>query len=147
MSGEKPTILLVHGAFTESASWSSVIERLQARSFDVIAAANPLPSIAGDAAYVRDVIAGVGTPVVLVGHSYGGMVITEAAAGNDAVVGLTYVAGFTPEHGESANELAGRFPVARLPPSPTACRPTCRPGGRSRPGSCSAARTGTSRPS
>ncbi len=71
MSGEKPTILLVHGAFTESASWSSVIERLQARSFDVIAAANPLPSIAGNAAYVRDVIAGVGTPVVLVGHSYG----------------------------------------------------------------------------
>jgi pimeloyl-ACP methyl ester carboxylesterase len=114
MSGETPTILLVHGAFAESASWNSVIERLQARSFAVIAVANPLRSVAGDAAYVRDVIAGVGTPVVLVGHSYGGMVITEAAAGNDAVVGLTYVAGFTPEHGESANELAGKFPGSTL---------------------------------
>jgi pimeloyl-ACP methyl ester carboxylesterase len=114
MSEENPAIVLVHGAFAESASWNGVIERLRERSFDVTAAANPLRGIAGDAAYVRDVIAGIGRPVVLVGHSYGGMVITEAAAGNDAVIGLTYVGAFTPEHGESAFELAGKFPGSTL---------------------------------
>lgn len=114
MSEEKPAIVLVHGAFAESASWNPVIEGLQERSFDVTAVANPLRGVAGDAAYVRDVIAGIGRPVVLVGHSYGGMVITQAAAGNDAVVGLTYVAGFAPEHGESAFELSGKFPGSTL---------------------------------
>lgn len=114
MSDSKPTIVLVHGAFAESASWNPVIAQLQARSFDVVAAANPLRSIEGDAAYVRDVIAGIDRPVVLVGHSYGGMVITEAAAGHERVVGLTYVAAFAPEHGESALELSGKFPGSTL---------------------------------
>ncbi len=110
----KPAIVLVHGAFAESASWNPVIERLRQHSFEVTAAANPLRSVAGDAAYVRDVIAGVGGPVVLVGHSYGGIVITEAAAGNEQVVGLTYVSAFAPEHGESALELSGKFPGSTL---------------------------------
>jgi pimeloyl-ACP methyl ester carboxylesterase len=114
MSGDKPAIVLVHGAFAGSASWNSVVERLQARSLDVTAAANPLRGVAGDAGYVRDLIAGIDGPVVLVGHSYGGFVITEAAAGNDAVVGLTYVGAFAPEHGESANDLAGKFPSSTL---------------------------------
>ena len=105
MSDQTPTIVLVHGAFAESASWSPVVEQLQSRGLEVVAAANPLRSLAGDAAYVRDVIGGIGTPVVLVGHSYGGMVITEAAARSNAVVGLVYVAGFAPDHGESAFEL------------------------------------------
>jgi pimeloyl-ACP methyl ester carboxylesterase len=74
------TVLLVHGPFAESASWNPVISRLCAESIAVVAVANPLRSISGDADYLRDVITGVGTPVVLVGHSYGGMVITEAAA-------------------------------------------------------------------
>jgi pimeloyl-ACP methyl ester carboxylesterase len=79
MSEQKPAVVLVHGAFAESASWNGVIEQLQAESIDAVAVANPLRSVTGDAAYVRDVIAGIGRPVVLVGHSYGGMVITEAA--------------------------------------------------------------------
>ena len=111
---ENLTIVLVHGAFAESASWNPVIERLQARGLDAVAAANPLRSVAGDAAYVRDVIAGVGGPVLLVGHSYGGFVITEAAAGNDAVVGLVYVAAFGPDTGESAFQLSTKFPGSTL---------------------------------
>ncbi len=126
MAEPKPTVVLVHGAFAESASWDLVIERCQAEhhqiepgfrpslagphSLNVVAAANPLRSVAGDAAYVRDVIAGVGGPVVLVGHSYGGFVITEAAAGNESVVGLVYVNAFAPDHGESAFGLAAKFP-------------------------------------
>jgi pimeloyl-ACP methyl ester carboxylesterase len=110
MTDNKPTIVLVHGAFAESASWNGVIERLQTKSFRVVAAANPLRSVAGDAAYVRDVVAGIGKPIVLVAHSYGGFVITEAASKNDAVVGLVYVNGFAPDHGESPFALGARFP-------------------------------------
>lgn len=130
MSEQKPTVVLVHGAFAESANWDLVIERCQAEhhqfeaglrpsllgghSLNVVAAANPLRSVAGDAAYVRDVIAGVGGPVVLVGHSYGGFVITEAAAGNESVVGLVYVCAFAPEQGESAFGLSTKFPGSSL---------------------------------
>jgi pimeloyl-ACP methyl ester carboxylesterase len=114
MSEQSPTIALVHGAFAESASWSPVVEQLQSRGRDVVAAANPLRSVAGDAAYLRDVISGIGTPVVLVGHSYGGVVTTEAAAHNTAVVGLVYVAGFAPDHGESAFQLSTMFPGSTL---------------------------------
>ena len=78
--------------------------------------ANPLRSVARDAAYVRDVIAGIGKRIVLVAHSYGGFVITEAAAGSDSVVGLVYVCGLAPEHGESAFALAARFPGSTLGP-------------------------------
>jgi pimeloyl-ACP methyl ester carboxylesterase len=108
------TVILVHGAFAESASWNGVVERLQAENVTAIAAANPLRSVAGDAAYVGDVIASVDGPVVLVGHSYGGLVITEAAAGNDQVAALVYVDAFAPEHGESALELSGKFPGSTL---------------------------------
>ena len=126
MTDQKPTIVLVHGAFAESASWDLVIERCESEhhqfeaglrpsfqgehSLKVVAAANPLRSVAGDAAYVRDVIAAVGGPVVLVGHSYGGFVVTEAAARNESVVGLVYVNAFAPEQGESAFGLAAKFP-------------------------------------
>jgi pimeloyl-ACP methyl ester carboxylesterase len=108
------TVLLVHGAFAESASWNPVISRLRSRSVDVVAVANPLRSVSSDATYLRDVITGIGRPVVLVGHSYGGMVITEAAASNDAVVGLVYAAAFAPEQGESALQLSGKFPGSTL---------------------------------
>jgi pimeloyl-ACP methyl ester carboxylesterase len=114
MSHQQPTIALVHGAFAESASWNGVIEQLQARSLEAVAIGNPLRSLAGDAAYVRDVIAGIGGPVVLVGHSYAGMVITEAAADNDAVVGLVYVGAFAPDRGESAFQLSTMFPGSSL---------------------------------
>jgi len=108
------TVLLVHGAFAESASWNGVAAQLSSAGHDVIAVANPLRSLAGDAAYVRDVIASVGGPVVLAGHSYGGMVITEAAAGNDAVTALVYVCAFAPETGESAFDLSTKFPGSTL---------------------------------
>ena len=114
MSEIKPTIALVHGAFAESASWNGVIERLHARSLDAVAIANPLRSVAGDAAYVRDAIAGIGKPVILVGHSYGGITISGAASGNDSVLGLVYVGAFAPEHGESAFQLSTMFPGSTL---------------------------------
>ncbi|GGL02963.1 alpha/beta hydrolase [Sphaerisporangium melleum] len=111
---EQPAIVLVHGAFAESASWNRVIQRLSGDGGTVVAAANPLRDVEGDAAYVRDVIAGLNRPVVLVGHSYGGMVISQAAAGNAAVRALVYVAGFAPESGEGASLLAGKFEGSTL---------------------------------
>jgi pimeloyl-ACP methyl ester carboxylesterase len=114
MSEQKPTVVLVHGAFAESASWHGVIERLTAAGVDAVAVANPLRGLTGDAAYVRDVLASIGGPVVLVGHSYGGMVITEAAAGNDTVSQLVYVCAFAPDHGETAFELSLKFPGSTL---------------------------------
>jgi pimeloyl-ACP methyl ester carboxylesterase len=114
MTQQKPAVVLVHGAFAESASWNGVIEQLQAEAVRTIAVANPLRSIPGDAAYLRDVLAGIGAPVVLVGHSYGGMVITEAAADSHQVAALVYVCAFAPEHGESAFDLSGKFPGSTL---------------------------------
>lgn len=114
MIDQKPAVVLVHGAFAESASWNGVIEILSRNGVECIAAANPLRSLSGDAAYVRDVIAAVGRPVVLVGHSYGGLVISEAAAGNDAVSALVYVNAFVPEHGQTAFDLSTEFPGSTL---------------------------------
>lgn len=114
MSDQTPTVVLVHGAFAESASWNGVIENLHGHGVDAVAVANPLRSVSGDAAYLRDVIAGLNTSVLLVGHSYGGLVITEAAAKNPAVVGLVYVAAFAPDHGESALQLSASFPGSTL---------------------------------
>ncbi|MGP3919780.1 alpha/beta fold hydrolase [Nonomuraea sp. 10N515B] len=111
---EQPVIVLVHGAFAESASWNRVIQRLHTNQLTAVAVANPLRSVEGDAAYVRDVISGIGRPVVLVGHSYGGLVITQAAAGNPAVRALVYVAAFAPEPGESAFLLSGKFEGSTL---------------------------------
>jgi pimeloyl-ACP methyl ester carboxylesterase len=114
MSETKPTVVLVHGAFAESASWNGVIERLHDAGYDSVAVANPLRSLAGDAAYVRDVIKSIPGPVVLTGHSYGGMVITEAAAGLSQVTSLVYVCAFAPDTGESAFELSAKFPGSTL---------------------------------
>ena len=110
----KPTVVLVHGAFADSSSWNGVIAALQAKGYPVVAAANPLRSVAADAAYVSDVVAGIDGPVVLVGHSYGGQVITNAANGNDNVKSLVYVAAFAPEAGEAVAELAAKFPGGTL---------------------------------
>ncbi|MFI7067355.1 alpha/beta fold hydrolase [Kribbella sp. NPDC050124] len=114
MNDQRPAVVLVHGAFADASSWNGVVERLLERGLEVVAAANPLRSLTTDAAYIRDVIAGVGRPVLLVGHSYGGMVITEAAAQNDNVVGLVYVDAFAPDHGENAFQLSVKFPGSTL---------------------------------
>ncbi len=105
-----PTIVLVHGAFADSSSWNGVIPKLQAEGYQVIAAANPLRSLATDAAYISTILKTVPGPVVLVGHSYGGSVISNAAVGNDNVKALVYVAGFALEAGESTFGLVGKFP-------------------------------------
>jgi pimeloyl-ACP methyl ester carboxylesterase len=131
MSNHKPTIVFVHGAFAESASWGPVIERLyhhapvlvasdNRRFCDVVAVGNPLRSLAGDAAYVRDALQAIDGPIVLVAHSYGGMVVTEAAAGNDRVEALVYVGAFAPDHGESAFQLSTMFPGSSLADALTA---------------------------
>ncbi|ARO30810.1 alpha/beta hydrolase family protein [Rhizobium sp. NXC14] len=110
----KPTVVLVHGAFADSSSWNGVVEILRKDGFPVVAAANPLRSVSGDAAYVSDVLGSIAGPVVLVGHSYGGQVISTAANGHDNVKSLVYVAAFAPEAGESVADLAGKFPGGTL---------------------------------
>ncbi|WFP65805.1 alpha/beta hydrolase [Mesorhizobium sp. WSM4904] len=110
----KPTIVLVHGAFAESSSWNAVIADLNKDGYTAIAAANPLRSVAGDAAAVSAVVRSISGPVVLVGHSYGGPVITEAANGKNNVKALVYVAGFAPETGESSLTLSAKFPGSTL---------------------------------
>jgi pimeloyl-ACP methyl ester carboxylesterase len=113
----KPTIVLVHGAFAESSSWNGVIDDLLKDGYPVIAAANPLRSVAGDAAYVTAILKTIPGPVVLVGHSYGGMVISGAADGQANVKALVYVDGFAAEPGESALELSMKFPGSTLGPA------------------------------
>ncbi|MFD6494742.1 alpha/beta fold hydrolase [Streptomyces sp. NPDC059944] len=110
----KPTVVLVHGAFADASSWSGVTRRLQRHGYTVVAAANPLRDLDGDAAYVSSVLDGITGPVVLVGHSYGGEVITNAAVGHPNVKALVYVAAFAPEQGESGLALTGRFPGSQL---------------------------------
>ncbi|MFD6188707.1 alpha/beta fold hydrolase [Streptomyces sp. NPDC060275] len=114
MTTRKPTIVLVHGAFADSSSWNGVVDRLRSHDYPVVAASNPLRGLAGDAAYVRQLVASVDGPVVLVGHSYGGAVISNAAKGLDHVKALVFVAAFLPDAGESALTLSGKFPGSTL---------------------------------
>ena len=97
---EQPTVVLVHGAFADASSWNGVIELLRARGVQVTALANPLRGIASDSAYVASVLEQTHGPVIAVGHSYGGAVITNAATRANNVVGLVYVAGYATEEGE-----------------------------------------------
>jgi pimeloyl-ACP methyl ester carboxylesterase len=99
------TVVLVHGAFADSSSWAGVIERLQANGVQVVAAANPLRGISIDSAYVASVFDQIPGPVLAVGHSYGGAVITNAATRASNVVGLVYVAAFAPDEGERLGEV------------------------------------------
>lgn len=109
-----PTIVLVHGAFAGSSSWDPVIDKLQRDGYHVVAAANPLRSLAGDGDYVARIVKSIPGPVVLVGHSYGGEVITVAAAGATNVKALVFVAGLAPDIGESAASLGAKFPTGTL---------------------------------
>lgn len=109
-----PTVVLVHGAFADSSAWNGVVERLQGEGLPVIAVANPLRGLENDAKAVSDVVESVEGPVVLVGHSYGGVLISRAAREN--VKALVYVAAFQPEAGENALALSGQFPGGKLGP-------------------------------
>jgi pimeloyl-ACP methyl ester carboxylesterase len=113
--GVKPTVVLVHGAFADATGWSGVIERLQHDGYPVIAPANPLRSLSGDSAYIKSVLGQTPGPLVVVGHSYGGAVITNAAAGNTNVKALVYVDAFIPDVGENTLALAGTD--SSLPPA------------------------------
>ena len=125
----KPTIVLVHGAFADASSWSGVVQRLQQRGYSVIAPPNPLRGVDADAAALASVLKTVAGPIVLVGHSYGGMVISEAAQGNPAVKALVYVAAFVPDTGESAAAIIGRFPATKFGPDSLLAVPYALPGG------------------
>lgn len=109
-----PTVVLVHGALADASSWNGVIPRLQARGYTVIAAANPLRGLKSDSDDIAALVRSVKGPVVLVGHSYGGSVISNAATGSDNVKALVYVAAFAPQAGESAFDLVGKFPGSIL---------------------------------
>jgi pimeloyl-ACP methyl ester carboxylesterase len=106
----RPTIVLVHGAFADSASWDGVIDRLLAADHEVVAAANPLRGIAADAKSVSDLVRAIEGPVVLVAHSYGGAVMTNVDPDAGEIAGLVYVNGFAPAPGENCLGLAGMFP-------------------------------------
>jgi pimeloyl-ACP methyl ester carboxylesterase len=100
-----PTVVLVHGAFADSSGWNDVVEQLQDAGIQVQAVSNPLRGIAVDAAYVASAIQQIPGPVVAVGHSYGGAIITNAAPQADNVVGLVYVAAFAPDEGETLSDI------------------------------------------
>jgi len=116
----KTSIVLVHGAFADGSSWNKVIPLLEAEGFTVTAVQNPLKSLSEDVATTKRVLDAQKGDVVLVGHSYGGAVITEAAAGNSKVKALVYVAAFAPDAGETLGALGERFPA---PPLGTAVVP------------------------
>ncbi|MET9111509.1 alpha/beta fold hydrolase [Streptomyces zhihengii] len=112
--GPRPTVVLVHGAFADSTSWNGVVKKLKRDGYRVVAAANPLRGLAGDATYIKEVLDGIEGPVVLAGHSYAGAVITNAAREADNVKALVYVAAFIPDKGESAAALTDKFPGSTL---------------------------------
>jgi pimeloyl-ACP methyl ester carboxylesterase len=113
----KPTIVLVHGAFADTSSWNGVIKTLEKDGYPVVAAANPLRGVASDAQYIGNIVSSIKSTVVLVGHSYGGSVVSAAANGHDNVKALVYVSAFAPEAGETAVALTGKFPGSTLGPT------------------------------
>jgi pimeloyl-ACP methyl ester carboxylesterase len=125
----KPTIVLVHGAFADASGWAGVERRLQNHGYTVLAPANPLRGVDSDAAYVASVLATITGPIVLVGHSYGGEVITNAATGNRNVKALVYIAAFAPDKGETSGTLANMFPGTGLTQANLVFRPYPLAGG------------------
>ncbi|WP_073788154.1 alpha/beta hydrolase [Streptomyces uncialis] len=118
--GTKPTVVLVHGAFADASGWNAVVERLQHRGYPVVAPPNPLRGVLSDSAYVASVLKSIKGPIVLAGHSYGGAVISQAAAGNANVKALVYVSAFMPDVGENPATLSTKFTGSDLG---TALRP------------------------
>lgn len=122
--GPKPTVVLVHGAFADASGWNDVAARLIRAGYPVIAPANPLRGVAADSAYLASVLATLPGPLVLVAHSYGGIVVTNAATGNPAVKALVYVAAFAPDQGETLLSLQTKFPRSQLSEAALDFRPS-----------------------
>lgn len=115
----KPTIVLVHGAWTDASSWTPVIEQLEKAGYPVDAPPNPLRGLTYDSDYIASVLSQVKGPVILVGHSYGGAVITNAAVGDPNVKALVYIAAFAPAQGESLGSLLSTSLAQEIPALPT----------------------------
>src|SRR3954469_7507698 len=126
-----PTVVLVHGGFADASYWTPVIQDLQARGLPVLAPPNPLRGLALDAEYVASFVNQIDGPVLLVGHSYGGAVVSVAGAAADNAVGLVYVAAFILDEGESFGEVFAGFP-------PTPLLEAVRPGTYPVPGGATA---------
>jgi pimeloyl-ACP methyl ester carboxylesterase len=112
----KPTVVLVHGAWADGSSWNSVVADLQHDGYTVDVPPNPLRGVADDSAYLASYLKTITGPIVLVGHSYGGFVITNAATGNTNVKALVYVDAYIPAQGETLNGLTDRFPGSQVTP-------------------------------
>lgn len=125
----KPTVVLVHGAFADASGWSAVAARLHRRGFPVVAVPNPLRGLAYDSAYLQGLLAGVAGPKILVGHSYAGAVITNAAPAIADVKALVYVAAFVPDAGETLGGLLEAHVDASVPPLPQRVFQYARPDG------------------
>jgi pimeloyl-ACP methyl ester carboxylesterase len=115
----KPTIVLEHGAWADSSSWAGVVQRLQHAGYTVAVPPNPLRGLPNDAAYLADFLATISGTVVLVGHSYGGAVTTNAATGNANVKALVYIDAFIPDQGETLLQLVSAQPGSCLGGDPT----------------------------
>jgi pimeloyl-ACP methyl ester carboxylesterase len=118
-AGPRPTIVLVHGAFEDASSWSLVVKQLQAEDYPVFAAAVPLRGIAADVGAIEGAVAAIKGPKILVGHSYGGLLISELANRTPDVTALVYVAAFVPQAGETAGQLNSQFPGSLIGPTTT----------------------------
>jgi pimeloyl-ACP methyl ester carboxylesterase len=129
----KPTVVLVHGSYSDASSWARVIPGLQKRGYPVVAAANPLRGVSIDSAYLQDLLAQIEGPIVLVGHSYGGFVMTNAATGNPNVKALVYIAAFAPAQGETLQQLISHAPGSILSPSAIDVQTFRTPGGQLAP--------------
>jgi pimeloyl-ACP methyl ester carboxylesterase len=116
-SGPKPTIVLVHGAWADTSSWDGVIQRLQADGYTVYAPPDPLQGLPYDSAYLADFLHSISGPIVLVGHSYGGAVITNAATGDQQVKALVYVDAFAPAQGQTLAQLLASSPGSCVVPA------------------------------
>jgi pimeloyl-ACP methyl ester carboxylesterase len=116
-SAAKPTIVLEHGAWADGSSWSGVVTRLQKDGYTVDVPPNPLRGVASDSAYLASYLATVPGPIVLVGHSYGGFVTTNAATGNKNVKALVYVDAYIPAQGDTLNSLTAQFPGSQIAPT------------------------------
>src|SRR5713101_3783361 len=110
----KPSVVLVHGAWADSSSWSAVIARLQDKGYTAYAFANPLRGLPSDSAYLASYLTTITGPIILVGHSYGGDAITNAATGNPNVKALVYIDAFEPAQGETLQQLTFALPVSCL---------------------------------